>query len=848
MNLKESRKKLLAARKKLLGTNDAVKGLSIVIPVSDGIDYLERCLKNLKNQVISKAKFEVILVFNGSFMNEISYVYKNMELYEELDLMILINDTKGAGPARNLGVKYSKYSHIVFLDIDDYFSKNFIQKNYDYSLDEGICLSQIHDVVGDEIVEDNIINNEILLNADNNSLKYNDVNRILTITACKTIPKSFFKINEFKEYLKSGEDTVFFTELIINLRPDIIIIPIEENSIYYRQVRQNSVSRKASSFDFLVNQRIDILKILDPMLDHVGNIDLKMLLSSKYKAQISFMNRYLKENPNEHSKVISILEEQKLKHFDYRILNRDLSNTLFISYCFVPFADTSASIVVKRILEEQKVVDVVSNNMNSIRTKDFSFKKVVEPYLSQTKISNSKPSFSSFYYLSEYIDDSFEFFCKNFDKYSKVYSRAMFPVSHLPPMLMKLLKPDLYWKAEFSDPLLIDIESNERVSVINNKKLMSYIKSGVLGDFTQYIDDNLFNLAELIPFALADELVFTNENQLHFMIQRFTKDLQDKIVAKSTILRHPTVNQKYYNLIESNYNLDEEFINVAYFGNFYSRRDVKELVLLKNKLERESKNFYKFHIFTNTKLLNENQKELLLRNNIITNEYVPYFEFLNLTNKFDVLLVFDSITNDIKSLNPYLPSKISDYIGSRAIILALVENESMLDKMKHQNLFKIDIDNIDKEVFDTQNFMERALKGKEDYIKVSDNSLIFPNTNYDFIVDDSLNVEKTENGWFTRPGKSPISFEENYMTQIKNTGNETIEVNIRSQYKQKDIIDVVIVSSELERNECITNFIRSEKYKLEPDEGISFELIYNKEYKKASFLNAGKLYFNVICE
>src|SRR5699024_9623715 len=410
-------------------------------------------------------------------------------------------------------------------------------------------------------------------------------------------------------------------------------------------------------------------------------------------------------------------------------------------------------------------IDVVSNNMNPIRTKDFSFKKVVEPYLSQTKISNSKPSFSSFYYLSKYIDDSFEFFCKNFEKYSMIYSRAMFPISHFPPLLMKLLKPELYWKAEFSDPLLIDIESNERVSIISHKELISYIKNGVLGEFTQYADDNLFNLAELIPFALADELVFTNENQLHFMIQSFSKDIQDKIKSKSTISVHPTLKQKYYKLVESNYKLDKEFINIAYFGNFYSRRDVKELVLLKNKLEKESKDIYKFHIYTNVKLLNENQKELLSSNNIITNEYVPYFEFLNLSNQFDVLLAFDSITNDIKSSNPYLPSKISDYIGSQTIILALVENDSILDKMKHKNLFKIDIDNIDDENFDIKTFMNRALDGKEDYIKVIDNGLIFSNTNYDLIIDDSLNVEKTENGWSTRPRKSPISFEENYMTQ-----------------------------------------------------------------------------------
>src|SRR5699024_6751838 len=205
----------------------------------------------------------------------------------------------------------------------------------------------------------------------------------------------------------------------------------------------------------------------------------------------------------------------------------------------------------------------------------------------------------------------------------------------------------------------------------------------------------------------------------------------------------------------------------------------------------------------------------------------------------------NSIINDIKSVNPYLPSKISDYIGSQTIILALVENDSILDKMKHKNLFKIDIDNIDDENFDIKTFMNRALDGKEDYIKVIDNGLIFSNTNYDLIIDDSLNVEKTENGWSTRPRKSPISFEENYMTQIKNTSNDAIEINIRSQYKQKEIIDVVIVSEDLKHTESISNFMQSKRYKLNPREKISFELIYNKEYKKASFLNAGKLYFNV---
>ena len=42
-----------------------------------------------------------------------------------------------------------------------------------------------------------------------------------------------------------------------------------------------------------------------------------------------------------------------------------------------------------------------------------------------------------------------------------------------------------------------------------------------------------------------------------------------------------------------------------------------------------------------------------------------FFEFLNLTTKFDCLIVNDANTKDYKEINPYLPSKLSDYLGSR---------------------------------------------------------------------------------------------------------------------------------------------------------------------------------------
>ena len=53
-------------------------------------------------------------------------------------------------------------------------------------------------------------------------------------------------------------------------------------------------------------------------------------------------------------------------------------------------------------------------------------------------------------------------------------------------------------------------------------------------------------------------------------------------------------------------------------------------------------------------------------------------DFLSTCNNFDYLLVNDAQVSDVFGLNPYLPSKVSDYKGSKAKILALIEKGSAL--------------------------------------------------------------------------------------------------------------------------------------------------------------------------
>ena len=71
---------------------------------------------------------------------------------------------------------------------------------------------------------------------------------------------------------------------------------------------------------------------------------------------------------------------------------------------------------------------------------------------------------------------------------------------------------------------------------------------------------------------------------------------------------------------------------------------------------------------------------LNISDNLIINDKVPLLEFLNLTTKFDVLIVNDLNTYDDFEKNPFLPSKLADYLGSGNDIWGIYEKGSIMSQ------------------------------------------------------------------------------------------------------------------------------------------------------------------------
>jgi hypothetical protein len=190
----------------------------------------------------------------------------------------------------------------------------------------------------------------------------------------------------------------------------------------------------------------------------------------------------------------------------------------------------------------------------------------------------------------------------------------------------------------------------------------------------------LFVWCEILPYLLADEIIFTNINQMEYMLSYLHNQSLERLVReKARISAQPTLPKNLYHELLPQYDLPTGYVHIAYFGSFYGTRDMDEIFGALAGLGKQERDLIQLHIFTQQREQIENSiLYQSVKNLVRINDYVDYLEFLNLCTRFTCLLVNDAATLGLKKLNPYLPSKLSDYLGSGTPIWALYEEGSAL--------------------------------------------------------------------------------------------------------------------------------------------------------------------------
>lgn len=95
--------------------------ISIIVPYYKKREFISRCLRSIYYQ--SYKNYEVILIYDDEDMSDYEFLLSFKKLYKKL-FIIKNNKNRGAGGARNFGIKHAKGSYVAFLDSDDQWHKD----------------------------------------------------------------------------------------------------------------------------------------------------------------------------------------------------------------------------------------------------------------------------------------------------------------------------------------------------------------------------------------------------------------------------------------------------------------------------------------------------------------------------------------------------------------------------------------------------------------------------------------------------------------------------------------------------------------------------------------------------
>lgn len=118
--------------------------VSIIIPTYNRPKLLKKSIQSVLNQTFQN--FEIIVINDGSTKD-----IKNIEILDNR-IKLIKTEHKGAGHARNIGLRESRGEYIAFLDDDDIFLKNkleyqidIMEKNKNYVISHTSYFSKIED-------------------------------------------------------------------------------------------------------------------------------------------------------------------------------------------------------------------------------------------------------------------------------------------------------------------------------------------------------------------------------------------------------------------------------------------------------------------------------------------------------------------------------------------------------------------------------------------------------------------------------------------------------------------------------------------------------------------------------
>lgn len=636
--------------------------VSIIVATYKPIPYLDKCIESALAQDRELADIEILVCVNGR--NRRYYEQLRADYAHEACIRVLYTETKGAGAARNLGVRFARGSYLTFLDDDDYMTPRYVRDMMAYVREDTaiVCGRLVDfDAAAGRCTKATYINIALFRGVYASATRYNP--SLFGVMCGKLYSKAQYdRFKQIDETLKNTEDVDFWAANIGNIQGKVAAVQHYSREAYVRRLLPSSRSRPdpQSAYSFYAQDRIRMIERISARMFQELPLWQNQFLLTLIKSQYQFLLNYYHSLPEESE------YRQKIRAAaaasDCPFINRSkLSSVKGVAFChnFAPAVDASAYVAAKRLpaiaaLWGEPVHWTVFSAQMQNRKTDETYAAFFAQFQYAEQITVGAKS----YFNGAAQTDWGNAACKRAQAIDAavMYSRSMWVGSHIAALQYRRQHPHTKWYAEFSDPLYMGTDNRPRPCAAGE-------------------DPNFWMNIEYDVMCQADVLIFTNENQLAYMLKMNPRiQHPETIREKSVVLRHPALPRQYASLLHCEYPMDTRMVHVGYFGTFYPNRNSDDLLRL---LQRPD---VAVHIFTPQKELELPKTYQPFAARLHLHDTVDHLSFLNVASRFDYLFLSD--VDFPGEINPYLPSKFADYLMTGTPILAKVASNSCLSRME----------------------------------------------------------------------------------------------------------------------------------------------------------------------
>ena len=237
--------------------------VSIITPSYNSAKFIKDCINSVASQTYKE--WEMIIVDDCSTDDSRQLITKYAKKDNRIKV-ILLEENVGAAAARNIAIKESEGKYIAFLDSDDLWKKNKLEKQLSFMKENNIAFS----FTSYQPISENGIEKYSIIKApyqmDYHSYLKN------TIIGCLTVVIDRDKTGNFKmQNIRSSHDMALW---LLIMKRGFSAYGLNENLAYYRIVSTSNTSKKwkAAREVWSVYRRVEKLNLLYSTICFVGYV------------------------------------------------------------------------------------------------------------------------------------------------------------------------------------------------------------------------------------------------------------------------------------------------------------------------------------------------------------------------------------------------------------------------------------------------------------------------------------------------------------------------------------------------------------------------------------------------